>query len=88
MCQNKTLHILVAGEDEDPKVDLDARDPGDAPPTMAPTMDNQISQMEFSMFALGGISGPRKMKLCDKLTRLEVITMRQTHKIRGLGDDG
>ena len=71
MCQNKFLLVLIAGEDEDSEADLDAKDNGDLPPPA----NTQLNLLEVSMFALGGITGPRTMKLRGRITELKVVVM-------------
>ena len=50
MCHNKSLRVLLVGEDEDSKADLDAKDDGDPPPPV----DTQLTLLELSIFSLGG----------------------------------
>ena len=71
VCQNKCLHVLIMGEDEDSEADLNARDDGDPPPPM----DTQLTLLELSMFSLGGITSPCTMKLHGHIAELELAVM-------------
>ena len=61
--------MLIAGEEEDFEADLNARD--DSPPPA----NTQLTLLELSMFALGGIIGPHTMKLHGHIAELEVVVM-------------
>ena len=55
MCQNKTLRVLIATEDEDPVVDWAVTDGEDTPLLAATKDDDNFNLMQLSMFALGSI---------------------------------
>ena len=63
--------VLLVSEDEDSKVDLDVKDDGYTPSSA----DTQLTILELSMFYLGGITGPRTMKLRGHIAELEVVVM-------------
>ena len=63
--------MLLAGEDEDSEVNLEAKDDGDPPSST----DTQLTLLELSMFSLGGITGSRTMKLHGRIAELEVVVM-------------
>ena len=58
MLQNKTLRVLISGEDDDCDVDLEMSDEKHMPLLTIYMVEVQMAMMEMSMFALGGINGP------------------------------
>ena len=67
--------MLIAGEDEDFEVDLDTKDDGDPSSQLAPSTNSQLTLMELSVFALGGITGLHMMKLCGHIADIGVMVM-------------
>ena len=67
--------MLIAGEDEDFEAYLDSKDEDDPAPQLATLANNHLTLMELSMFALGGITGPRTLKLCGHISDIEVMVM-------------
>ena len=67
--------MLIAGEDEDLEAILDSKDDDDPAPQLASPANNQLTLMELSTFAFGGITGPRTMKLRGHISDIEVMVM-------------
>ena len=66
-CHNKSLRVLIVGEDKDFAPDLDARLNAAILHTKPHGDDDNITLMTLSMFALAVIMGSRTMKLCANI---------------------